>query len=250
VAVIHTELKHNIKTTFIFSLDPLGLFPQDSSAVHVIPRVRAVKHAALENGKRVFLLKVTNPTLGTIRLRFSPSSYQGELDPESDQKKKTTTTPLLSQVLVDTFTDEHVDVEIKCNAFESLAPTQEVELLSAEDSFIEFGGKSKEVPYEVLKWDPAQAEAAATASGSNAVMRLVAQSASAAWFELLSSTLPTPSNDADRSLFSPAVPLALQIEVGNGSWQSSLVQPKQPEGEGKDWATFDLLIITWNRNNS
>jgi hypothetical protein len=229
---------------------------QDSSAVHVIPRVRVVKQAALvEKDKRVFLLKVTNPTLGTIRLRFSPSTYQGEqlttdTTTETADKK---TTPFLSDLLVDTFTDEHSHVEFNCNAFESLEPTQEVELLSAEDSFIEFGGKSKEVPYEVLRWDPTQVEAAAAASNDNAVMRLVAQSASTAWFELVAPATPTPSSSANDatstvSVVSPAVALALQIEVGNGSWQSSLVQPKQQEGDAKDWVTFDLLI-TWNRSN-
>jgi hypothetical protein len=106
--------------------------------------------AVVENDKRVFR-KATNPTLGTIRLRFSPSTYQGEKLTEidttniaADQQK---TTLFLSDLLVDTFTDEHSHVEIHQNAFASLEPTQEVELLSAEDSFIEFGGKSKEVPY-------------------------------------------------------------------------------------------------------
>jgi hypothetical protein len=223
--------------------------------VHVIPRVRVVKHAALvENGKRVFLLKVTNPTLGTIRLRFSPSTYQGEQLTEITDSADQKTSPFLSDLLVDTFTDEHSHVEINCSAFASLEPTQEVELLSAEDSFIEFGGKSKEVPYEVLKWDSTQVEAAAAAaSNGNAVMRLVAQSASTAWFELVAPVpTPTPSsstNDAATTIsvvVSPAVALALQIEVGNGSWQSSLVQPKPQEGDAKDWVTFDLLI-TWNR---
>jgi hypothetical protein len=222
--------------------------------VHVIPRVRVVKHATLaENDKRVFLLKVTNPTLGTIRLRFSPSTYQGEQLTDAPETAGQKTTPFLSNLLVDTFSDEHSHVEIKCNAYESLEPTQEVELLSAEDSFIEFGGKSKEVPYEVLRWDPTQVEAAAAAADGNAVMRLVAQSASTAWFELVAPVIPTPSGADDAttitvSTASPAVPLALQIEVGNGSWESSLVTPKQQEGDAKDWVTFDLLI-TWNSSN-
>jgi hypothetical protein len=220
--------------------------------VHVIPRVKVVKHAALvENGKRVFLLKVTNPTLGTIRLRFSPSTYQGEQLTETSAADQEKASPLLSDLLVDTFTDEHSHVEINCNAFASLEPTQEVELLSAEDSFIEFGGKSKEVPYEVLKWDPTQVEAAAAAaSNGNAVMRLVAQSASTAWFELVAPV--SSANDATTTASaatSPAVALALQIEVGNGSWQSSLVQPKPQEGDAKDWVTFDLLI-TWNNRSN
>jgi hypothetical protein len=223
--------------------------------VHVIPRVRVVKHAALvENRKQAFLLKVTNPTLGTIRLRFSPSTYQGEQLTDTSAADQQKTTLILSDLLVDTFTDEHSHVEINCNAFASLEPTQEVELLSAEDSFIEFGGKSKEIPYEVLKWDPTQVEAtAAAASNGNAVMQLVAQSASTAWFELVVPVIPTttPSSNANdatttaSAVVSPAVALALQIEVGNGSWQSSLVQPKQQEGDAKDWVTFDLLI-TWN----
>jgi hypothetical protein len=225
--------------------------------VHVIPRVRVVKHATLaENDKRVFLLKVTNPTLGTIRLRFSPSTYQGEqLTDTTEDTAGQKTTPFLSDLLIDTFSDEHSHVEIRCNAYESLKPTQEVELLSAEDSFIEFGGKSKEVPYEVLRWDPTQVEAAAAASNGNAVMRLVAQSASTAWFELVAPVIATPSSAYDAttttaSAASPAVPLALQIEVGNGSWESSLVTPKQllVAAGVKDWVTFDLLI-TWNSSN-
>ena len=49
-----------------------------------------------------------------------------------------------------------------------------------------------------------------------------------------------------KEISAAAVPFSLQIEVGNGSWESSLVQPaKQPADEdGVDRVTFDLVLVT------
>ena len=41
-----------------------------------------------------------------------------------------------------------------------------------------------------------------------------------------------------------AVPIALQIEVGNGSWDSSLIRPeKKGDATTKDLVNFDLVIV-------
>lgn len=199
--------------------------------MHVIPRVQPVRHVVVQqndDSKHIFLLRVTNPTLGTIRLRFATSTYPGEVDRETNA-----VTEKLSDLLVDTFTGQHVNAQLERDVLK-LAATEHVELLSAEDSFIEFGSGGKEIPYKVLRWEPSAATAADTSA-----MKLVAQSASTAWFELV-----VPNVPAVDAAWRPAVPLALQIEVGNGSWQSSLVQPKPVEGEEQDWVTFDL-VITW-----
>jgi hypothetical protein len=197
-----------------------------------MPRVRVVQYA-VENDRQVFLLKVTNPTLGAIRLRFAGSSYDGEPDPENDGEKTT----LLPNLLVNTFSQRHIDAKLECSVLQTLTPTESVELLSAEDSFIELGGKSKDVPDAVENWSTSTAVAGA---GVEFILRLVSQSVSTAWFELI---LPEMKSDPSATV-SPAIPLALQIEVGNGSWQSSLIQPLV-EGQEGDWVTFDL-VITWS----
>jgi hypothetical protein len=102
-----------------------------------------------------------------------------------------------------------------------------VDLLSAEDSIIEMGGKARETPKSVINWD------AANASTSETTMSLVAQSASDAWFELV----VAPGFDAS------ALALQLQVAVGEGLWESSLIQPKE-DSEESDWVGFDL-VLTW-----
>ena len=57
-----------------------------------------------------------------------------------------------------------------------------------------------------------------------------------AWFELVIME-EQPTSDGVYC----AIPLAMQIEVGNGSWESSLVQPDS-KGESGD-ATNDIVIF-------
>jgi hypothetical protein len=91
-------------------------------------------------------------------------------------------------------------------------------------------------PDEVTMWQPAAAE-------SRSKVELVAQSRSIAWFDL-SLTL----NQDDESMAASsyiAVPLALEIELGEGSWESSLIPPSTSHlQEGKaDRVGFDLLVL-------
>lgn len=176
----------------------------------------------------IFLLKVVNPTLGTMRLRFSSSQYRGE--PSWDDSSQPNES--LDALLTDTVTQTRWNVQLWPWALEgALNTTEVVELLSAEDSIIEMGGKARETPDAVVNW------AAPDQSPSEACMRLVAQYASDAWFELC---IPARSDqDINRK---PAIPLDLQIELGNGSWESSLIPPSP--GVTDDWISFDL-IVTW-----
>jgi len=250
--------------------------------VHVIPNVSVVKATTIADGnekKRVVaLLKVTNPTLGSIRLRLAPSSYRGEpyWDDGGDAVDSNATTedadapaprnPILTDLLVDTWTQTRVDaklVERKVSNAEDVKPTDTVELLSAEDSIIEMGSSSRarQVPDEVSNWAPATS----ATSASTMSLKAVAHSASTAWFEMSipgSSLENEEGNEGEkgsgtgqRKTKAPAVPFALQIEIGNGSWESSLIQPLQgvvaaQKGEEAasaaaaiDRVTFDLVLI-------
>jgi len=131
----------------------------------------------------------------------------------------------MNGLLVDTM--NHTFLDVKLSTEVSFSTTDKVELLSAEDSIIELGASARETPTEVLQWDPA-----ATATNDHS-LRLVAKTASDAWFELVA---PDVSS-------SNAIPLALQVDLGNGSWESSLI-PTKPEAGESDNVTFDL-VLAW-----
>ncbi|KAL7567639.1 hypothetical protein ACA910_000232 [Epithemia clementina (nom. ined.)] len=206
---------------------------KDSSAIHVMPRIGVLKHETKED-YRVFLIKVTNPTLGPVRLRFTSSSYQGETDWDDPTKKN----PVIDDLIVDDLFQVHMNLELKQVLTAQMKQTESIELFSAEDSFIELGGKSTEIPDQVKNWTVDGFE---TGGEKESAMRLVASSASTAYFEL---ALANAAGPATRENHAVAVPLTLQLETGNGSWESSLIQ-KVTEGENPDWVSFDL-VITWS----
>ena len=204
----------------------------------MLPRVRVSIHASDET-RHAFLLKVANPTLGAIRLRFASSKYTGE----SEWDDKTKTTPLLENLLVDPLTQQYVDAKLTPSVTKNLEATAVCELEPAEDSFLELGKSSNdELLDAVAKWDAGDVLFDSKVGPEQpASLRLIGQKNSFAWFELV--LLETKMEKG----LNCAVPLALQIEVGDGSWESSLVQAEPVAGgEGKDVVTFDLVVIWEN----
>ena len=125
-----------------------------------------------------------------------------------------------------------------------LDPTDVCQLEPAEDSFLEFGKSVNEVPEVVIKWSAGEALSGSKVSkeeGPTSSLRLLASNSSNAWFELIT----LESSLVEKGLHS-AIPLAMHNEVGNGSWESSLVLPERNKdgGESKDLVTFDL-VIAW-----
>ena len=129
----------------IFSL----LLNQDSSAIEVLPRVR-VSIDASDGSRHAFLIKVSNPTLGKIRLRLSPSKYTGECLWDS----KTQTSTSLDNLLVDPLRRVSVDAHLDTEVTKSIESTELCELEPAEDSFLELGNKSSDsIPEAVANWE-------------------------------------------------------------------------------------------------
>ena len=192
----------------------------------MMPRIGVLQHET-HDSTRVLLLKVTNPTLGPVRLRFASSQYKGEEKQIDDSSSPTVFENLLMDELFQVYAPS---VQLDTGILQNIERTESVELLSAEDSFLEMGGKSREIPDAVKNWkfDP-------TSIQNGSAMRLVASSTSTAFFELVLANATESS--------SLAVALAVELEVGNGSWESSLIQ-KQTPGSEPDWVSFDL-VITW-----
>jgi hypothetical protein len=218
---------------------------QDSSAIHVIPRVRVVqRYQSTVNNEgtlgsmQVFLLKVSNPTLGSVRLRFSKSAFGGEKEYWNDSAGESSTNgtaTLFAGLLVDTLEQRFIQAKLKPSLMNDLETTGTVELLSAEDSIIELRGKTLRTPELVMNWDPELVlKRVDTSAGSAPFIRLVTQSAADAWFELV-----VLEPHADVSLAS-AVPLALEVDLGHGSWESSLIPANDV---AKDMVVFDLVLV-------
>lgn len=212
-----------------------------------MPKVSVVQQQHSGAQQSVFLLKVVNPTLGTVRLRFTSSSYQGELaweqpddDPTNDAASTSVVTPFLPHLLVDTLTQERRHVHLLSDT--SFSASDTAELLSGEDSIIEMGGRALDSPPAVQQWS---ADEALSRAGDKSSVKLVAHSASNAWYEVVVMVEGIPEEHTVEDVY-PGVAIQLQVELGNGSWETSLIQAQAPVDGGIDWVNFDL-VLTWKQ---
>ena len=205
-----------------------------------MPQVQVVRHAS-DGTKHAILLKVSNPTLGAISLRLQSSSYAGEpvWGSKTDEHN-----PNLDDLLVDVLSNTTIKAKLVTDPVQQLQASDMCQLEPAEDTFLELG-KSYEEPDEVSKWDVTSVLASSTVTGyssSASTLRLLAQKSAAAWFELVVAEVASSAGGTAYT----AIPLALQIKVGDGSWESSLIQPEPvKEGEEHDMVAFDI-VIAWN----
>jgi hypothetical protein len=261
-------------------------FRKDSSAIYVVPQVQVVqqRHFPMPHMnpssntndtttttstatipiQHTFLIQVTNPTLGNIRFRLSPSSYGGEWDYWNEESAftntataATTSNPILRHVLVDTLHRTILDQLNILTTFNTMTtqPTKTVELLPAEDLIIESGRTSHTtgtssnqqsdattIPLNILNWDPTTAD---STTEENSI-RFIGQNSSTAWFELTTTNTTTnntittgSSATTSGEVQSYGIPIALEIELGNGSWESSLI-PIQNEN---DMVAFNIVLV-------
>jgi hypothetical protein len=172
-------------------------------------------------------------------MRLTSSDYSGE--PVWDEPSETTAR--LQNILVDTFIDKHMNADLMPELVQNLTPTELCELEPAEDSFLELGQSSNYIPETVSKWDARDVlfNSQVSNEGAKSSLKLLASKNSAAWFELVLENAASPTATGAAS----AVPLEMKIEVGNGSWESSLVQPElnQDDAGAKDMVSFSLVIV-------
>ncbi|KAL7443224.1 hypothetical protein ACHAXM_008853 [Skeletonema potamos] len=210
---------------------------KDSSAVHVVPRVQLCRHGTdPTTGGVAALLKVKNPTLNMIRLRFSgPESVEGENFDTNE----------LENILIDPFTEVTIAKAELCSldSLSSMDPSDWMELDSAEDLLLDIGKRQDDDPQLVRSWDSAPLLGALD-SDSLPKLTIVASRGDTSWVEMI---LPKPmvmgsdGNKPPSNYF--AVPLSMQIEVGNGSWESSLIKRCDVPEHEQDLVRFDFVIL-------
>ena len=204
---------------------------KDSSAIQVLPRVRCIIDAS-DGIRHAFLIKVSNPTLGVVRLRMAASSYSGERTWENASR----TSPFLENIFVNPLTKKTIDAKLDTHISKRINTTELCELEAAEDSF--FSNDSNGVPEVVCNWDASDSLLASKVSEENPVtLRKIGQKKSMVWFELILIEPPTKS-------YYSGLPLAMEIQVGDGSWESSLVQSETNDTKDcKDFVSFDLVLV-------
>jgi len=220
-------------------------FKKDCSAIHTVPKLSLIKRhitSAPERHIINLLIKVHNPTLGSVRLRLCKHGTTAEETPESF---------VIDSILLNGYTlDTASQILVLGASSVNLCETSEwIELEPAQDSIIDFSGS---LPHAIQKelhgWDGAIATQSFVRSHEKASFRLVAKAHESAWFEyIVSSTLL--NSDAEVSKFM-AVPLALQIEVGKGSWQSSFIRSETPINGDEDIDIVELkTLVVWDKSS-
>ena len=149
----------------------------------------------------------------------------------------------MEDLIVDPLKRVSVDAHLDTDVAKAIDATGFCELEPAEDSFLELGEKASDnVPEAVSSWDAGDILFDSKVSKEMpATLRQLGQKKSVAWFELvvMESTIDQNVNSA--------VPITLELQVGDGSWESSLIQP-QDDGnqDSKDLVSFDLVLI-WDK---
>eukprot|EP00574_Skeletonema_japonicum_P011481 CAMPEP_0201717356 /NCGR_PEP_ID=MMETSP0593-20130828/3090_1 /ASSEMBLY_ACC=CAM_ASM_000672 /TAXON_ID=267983 /ORGANISM="Skeletonema japonicum, Strain CCMP2506" /LENGTH=389 /DNA_ID=CAMNT_0048207369 /DNA_START=371 /DNA_END=1537 /DNA_ORIENTATION=+ len=192
-------------------------FKKDSSAIHVVPRVQLCKYGTdPTSGKVAVLLKAKNPTLNMIRLRFSGPNSSEEVVNSKE----------LENILIDPFMETTIDKADLCSSdsLSSIDPSKWIELDSAEDLLLDIGKRQQEDPEVVSSWDFAPLFDTLD-NDSLPKLTIVASRGDTSWVELVIPNTVVVGSDgakAPRNYFT--VPLSMQIEVGNGSWEASLIK--------------------------
>jgi len=197
--------------------------------------MRIVSHGT-DGSRRALLLRVANPTLGEIRLRLAASAYTGEQSWDAPNE----TNPVFKGLLVDSLTNAKIEAAMSTDAMKTLKSTEISQLERAEDSFLEFGKARNDDPEDVMDWKAEDALAGSDvspASEKTSSIRLIALKSACAWYELVV-VEPTVEGDATHA----AIPLSLQIEVGNQSWDSSLIRSSALPGDDPDTVSIDILL--------
>ena len=194
--------------------------------------------------RHALLLSVTNPTLGMIRLRLNGADLRSfDASTASDGEGYT-----LRNIRIDSLGRCRANVRMIGSTSTIVLPDM-VELEAVEDALFDIGaGQSKE-PKEVETWD-ANAILKATECDDEGLsvcpFSAVAVSKDRAWIQLVI------EEDGFKETSTPgefvAFPATLQVEIGNGSWESSLIKSVEVK-EGESDLFSVRLLLAWRAIN-
>ena len=206
---------------------------KDSSAIHSVPRVQIQEHKFNPStSQHALLFQLKNPTLGPVRLRIHsnfhettttttsfPESYNAVLDSMTLQSEVVNVIPPTPSDAMDRFVLEAV-----------------------EDAFLDIG-TGTDVGGNVHGWG-ASASASDIEWSEERNCKLIGVINDMAWVQFVTAGLGESVSDGKFM----ATPLILEIEVGDDSWESSLIQARDMKDGGKDCVSFTILPV-WRRDD-
>lgn len=205
---------------------------KDSSAIHSIPRVdiKAVKYNS-STSQYALLLQIQNPTIGPIRLRIGTALEEHTKFPDS------------LEVIIDPLAFHKVNVNvISTHNFSITRPRMEQICLEAmEDAFLDVTKLNQQTPLDTdddgwVDW-----------SNDGNTCTLVSEQNDVAWIRYVTESV-TPMKedlhiDEEDSTLYFGIPLKLEVEVSDDSWESSLIQVQEKPGNQKDFVTICTLAV-------
>ena len=257
---------------------------KDSSAIHMVPKVHICKvvhdfdENDNDNGRFALLLRVTNPTLTPVNLRFNLIASRQQQQQQQEQEQEQPPSSFLKNLLMDHIHKTYVDAILLPHATSPLSDstintninttttttTEMMTLEPVEDAFLELGKGRIQTPKEVDEWNGMQVLQSWKSDvndndKSQIQVKRVASDKDVAWIEFL--VQDTNTNTTDRTtdqnqkkdtstskIMYRAAYMTMEVEVGNGSWESSLIKRNKhiPEEE-MDLVPFQLVLVWKSR---
>lgn len=177
--------------------------------------------------KLAILLKVQNPTLGIVRMRFGPL-------------ESTATTEVMHNILLDPYERLYVDASvIKISKKEAFPKFTDIIVLEASEDILLGLGKNSEGGNidDIQSWDVSSR----LSSANDNKISLVSQKKDIAWFEVIFDDINIMERDNPHN-YVVTLPLGFQIQVGDGSWESSLIKSDSGNRE-PDFVQFWIKVV-------
>ncbi len=200
-------------------------FKKDSSAIHSIPRVQ-IKSQRYNSSTNQYalLLKVKNPTLGPIRFQIH-ANFVGE---------SAASFPSFCDLVLDSMSLKREIVRI---IPPPSSPSPDLELLTleaSEDTFLDINKDSNAQRIDTwtvddLDWSTANR------------CQLIGVDNDTAWIQVVVKETEEEVSSNDRNYV--GTPLILDIEVGEESWESSLIRARELKEGEKDFVSFTILPV-------
>ena len=207
---------------------------KDSSAIHSIPRIQIKKtRYNPTTNQYALLLQVKNPTLGPIRLRIHSNfdNAASSLFPNS------------SDIVVDSMSLQSEIVDII-----PPAPSQKetFTLEAAEDSYLDMGKESGATT--IAEWSE-RISNLDWSTGTERTCEPIVVNRDMAWVQFITEGTDTNTSSSSSNNQFIGTPLLLEIEVGEDSWESSLIRAREMENGEKDFVSFTILPV-WKGQES
>ena len=200
------------------------------------------------------LIRVSNPTIGPIKLKIHTSFESIGRRQEEDSLLSTIIPSTYQNLIVNLFPLQMVQSKVifPKTKTKKNSVMQSILLEPIEDSFLELGsgggGKdaaNKLIANKIKEWEDGINWADHDDDEKKSDCNLIFQHKDVAFVEFMVHSIDDVDNDKESVQQYLSTPLMLEIEVSEESWESSLIQEKTKDGE-KDCVSF-MVLPTWKK---